>query len=106
MLNKFLSIFKKEKDQNVGICREKSKDIYEFYKFTKDTKDGIEDFIGHNFDFDFNDTGVLIWLDCSKNIYFKSYYIPYNTYILKREAELRFTPYATFSEMYDIINNT
>ena len=89
MFNWFFKLFKKKESFN--ICRRKHK-IYEYIYFTRDMEDEIEQFIGTEYDYDFLETGVLIWEEpscraLSKNI-LDCKHFPYNTYIIREKIKL------------------
>lgn len=88
MFNWFLKLFKKK--MKFGLCRRKRK-IYEFMYFTKDKEKELEQFIGTEYDYDFLETGVLIWEEPSKEILQKNRvccrHFPYNTYIVREKLK-------------------
>ena len=105
MLEVFSRLFsKKGKPSNIGYCQEKHLTVYHYFKFTKMTKNSLEKFVGDMYDYDFTDCGVIIWeerINC--NTFFKSFYFPYNTYILRNKDEFKFIPIDDFERMYKLL---
>lgn len=94
----------KKKPANMGYCQERCRTVYRYFKFTRMTKNNLEKFVGDMYDYDFMAGGVVIWeerINC--NTFFKSFYFPYNTYILRNNDEFRFIPIEEFDRMYKLL---
>ena len=77
-----------------------------FIYFNKNDKEKIEYFLGERYDFDFTDVGVIVWDEESlqKIGIIRSFYFPYNVYIM-RDADDRFfyVNKYDFEEKYEVI---
>ena len=107
MLKSFIfSLFQCKKDKTYGYCQEKPKERLNFIYFNKNDKEKIEYFLGERYDFDFTDAGVIVWDEESlqKIGIIRSFYFPYNVYIM-RDVDDRFfyVNKYDFEDKYEII---
>lgn len=100
----FNLFLRKNKRSIIGYCQEKKLTKYKYFKFTKNTKNDLEAFIGDSYDYDFTNTGVVIWDErINHYTFFKSYCFPYNSYILRNDSEFKFISIEDFENSYIVL---
>lgn len=107
MLKSFIfNLFHNKKDKTYGYCQEKPKEILNFIYFDKNDKERIEVFLGERYDFDFTDGGVIVWDENSleKIGIIRSFYFPYNVYIMRNNDDIfSYVNKYEFEEKYIIL---
>lgn len=101
----FSNLFKIEFDRTSGICREVTKKKTYFLYFTEKDKERLENFLGDRYDYDFTENGVIIWDEESmdKIGLVRSFYFPYNSYIIKDENQFCCISKQEFDTKYEVI---
>ena len=105
MLKKLLCLIFGSKDSRLrGKCKEVSQRNIDFFYFTPKSEGNLEKFIGDNYDYDFVTNGVIVWNEAlyEKCGIFKSYYFPYNSYVMKADERLYCISENEFSSNYEI----
>lgn len=100
----FTNLFRPKPDITMGICREVPKEKMHFIYFTKENKEKIEEFLGDGYDFDFTESGIIVWDEetFKKVGLIRSFYFPYNMYILKAGMDFSIISKKTFLEKYEV----
>lgn len=101
----FSSLLKIKYDRTSGICREVTKKKIYFLYFTEKDKERLENFLGDRYDYDFTENGVIIWDEESmdKIGLVRSFYFPYNSYIIKDENQFCCISKQEFDTKYEVI---
>ncbi len=101
----FSNLFKIKFDRTGGICREVTKKKIYFLYFTEKDKERLENFLGDRYDYDFTENGVIIWDEESvdKIGLVRSFYFPYNSYIIKDENQFCCISKQEFDTKYEVI---
>ena len=99
------NLFRLKLDRNKGICREIPKKKMSFIYFTEKNKEEIEEFLTDRYDFDFTETGIIVWdEDCFSRIgIIRSFFFPYNVYILKDKESFFYITKSEFDKKYEVI---
>lgn len=101
----FSNLFKFKFDRTCGICHEVTKKKIYFLYFTEKDKERLENFLGDRYDYDFTENGVIIWDEESmdKIGLVRSFYFPYNSYIIKDENQFCCISKQEFDTKYEVI---
>ena len=72
--------------------------------FTEKDKEKIEKFLGDQYDFDFTENGVIVWDEESVEKFgiIRSFYFPYNSYILNDDEKYSYVSKQDFDINYEI----
>lgn len=100
----FSNLFKCKFNKTSGICKEISKRNVYFMYFTEKDKEKIEKFLGEQYDFDFTENGVIVWDEDSVEKFgiIRSFYFPYNSYILNDNEKYSYVSKQDFDINYEI----